>query len=192
MSLDTLLFKVIIPPAEVLKTADAREKFERDNDCEFRPILEPKEIQKLEKTKFVLEWDQDFIDWEKTFEAYGKKREDYEDGFGAINGLYIFVLKNRASQSEILPHEEFRITSNYCIPYTQHVKGFCIQNRSLHSSGVRPISQFYKDGKWDDNTLVVTQEELLHDWEFYFDKNEFFYDDIVENFVEDEMIVCYW
>lgn len=29
-------------------------------------------------------------------------------------------------------------------------------------------AQFYKDGKWDDNTIVSTKEMLLEDWKKYF------------------------
>ena len=63
-------------------------------------------------------------------------------------------------------------------------------------------AQFYKDGKWDDNTIVSTKEMLLEDWDKYFsdpddeyygkNSRQVFKEHIIDNFIEGETFVAYW
>lgn len=55
--------------------------------------------------------------------------------------------------------------------------------------------RFHEDGKWTEDTIVSSKEELLHDWKNYFsdteEGKENFRKNFVDKFVEGETIVVY-
>ena len=193
MSLDVYVHKLVVPPSEALVNAETREKWLEENDCEITYLAESigkKAQAKLRSTAFVFKFvDEEWIDWQKTFDSLGwGKVEDYEYygcnfGPGSEDEYVSLFYKDGTI---------FGVTQSQQLCTPTEVECICYEAQELGHIRRGASAQFYEDGKWDEDNVTVTKEELLSDWKKYFvEKGEEFKHEIIDNFVEGETVVFY-
>ena len=189
MGLDVLVLKCVVPPRDVLDGGSkARAKWCKENRCEIKILdddIDERKIEKLSRTLFLFEYDEkNIIDWEATFNAKGLNYEDY-DWLYDDGRSYGFFLAEDETQCVSFDYGEIRTCK-------KRVKAICILDKHFGYQRKGANDQFYKDGKWDSDTIVTTRKELLDDWRRYFGRKKEFHENIVKNFREGEHIVAYW
>ena len=193
MSLDVLVYRMVVPPLEALVDRATREKWLEDHACEMSYLSDTvgeKAQKKLRNTSFVFKFiDEEWIDWQKTFDSLGwGKVEDYtyygcNFGPGAEDECVSLFYKDGTI---------FGVTQSQQLCTPTEVECICYKAQELGHIRRGANSQFYEDGKWDEDNVTVTKEELLSDWKKYFgEKGEEFKHEIIDNFVEGETAVFY-
>lgn len=202
MGLDVFVFKVVIP-TDKLDTVEKVAAFEAENECSFHTL---ENCPAIIGSKFEVEAPVEYIDFCPLFKSMGLNEADYRCISSCLGGLYDrfeFLPKNFDMESDIKTIEENTIVFEEAKYPTKIAleKGFFL-GKMVGYQRKGANKQFYDDGKWDSNTVVIDRKTLLDDWEKYFsDENDAYYgknakqhfkENIIENFVDGETVVCYW
>ena len=202
MGLDVCVFKTVIP-TDKLDTIEKVAAFESKNECSFHTT---ENCPAIIGSKFEVEIPVEYIDFDPLFKRLGLNEKDYNCVTSCIGGPYNrfeFLPKNFDMESDIKTIEENTIVFEEEVYPTKIVmeKGFFV-GKEVGYQRKGANKQFYDDGKWDDNTVVIDRKTLLDDWKKYFsDENDSYYgkrakqhfkENIIDHFVEGETIVCYW
>lgn len=199
MGLDILVFKAVIP-TDKLDTLEKVTAFEAENECSFHTL---ENCPAIIGSKFEVEAPVEYIDFGPLFKGRGLNEDDYRC-IARCGDRFEFLPKDintEFSDSKII--EENTIVFEEAEYPTKIVieKGFFV-GKEVGYQRKGANKQFYDDGKWDDNTVVIDRKTLLDDWKKYFsDENDSYYgkrakqhfkENIIDHFVEGETIVCYW
>lgn len=203
MGLDVYVFKAIIP-ADKLDTIEKVAAFESKNECSFHTT---ENCPAIFGSKFEVEIPREEYDWEKAFRDRGLNEADfiwYEYGcdfFKFIPSKIYHEISGNAYTYEVAEKDIVIFKTSEIPTHIVRVKGFFCKNEELGYQRKGANAQFYKDGKWDDNTVVIDRKTVLDDWEKYFsDEDDAYYgenakqhfkENIIDNFVDGETIVCY-
>lgn len=202
MGLDVFVFKTVIP-TDKLDTIEKVVAFESKNECSFYTT---ENCPAIIGSKFEVEAPVEYIDFGPLFKGRGLNKDDYRciaSFYGCGRARFKFLPKNFDMESDIKTIEENTIVFEEEVYPTKIVmkKGFFV-GKEVGYQRKGANKQFYDDGKWDDNTVVIDRKTLLDDWEKYFsDENDAYYgenakqhfkENIIDHFVEGETIVCYW
>lgn len=203
MGLDVCVFKAIIP-ADKLDTIEKVAAFESKNECSFHTT---ENCPAIIGSKFEVEAPVEYIDFGPLFKGRGLNEDDYRciaSCYGCGRDRFEFLPNNIDTENaDIKTIEENTIVFEEAEYPTKIVmeKGFFV-GKEVGYQRKGANKQFYDDGKWDDNTVVIDRKTLLDDWEKYFsDENDAYYgenakqhfkENIIDNFVDGETIVCYW
>lgn len=202
MGLDVIVFKGVVPK-DKLDTIEKVAAFEAENECSFHTL---ENCPAIIGSKFEVEIPVEYIDFDPLFKRLGLNEKDYNCVASCIGGPYNrfeFLPKNFDMESDIKTIEENTIVFDEEKYPTKIVteKGFFV-GKEVGYQRKGANKRFYDDGKWDSNTVVIDRKTLLDDWEKYFsDENDAYYrkearkhfkENIIDNFVDGETIVCYW
>lgn len=202
MGLDILVFKVVIP-TDKLDTIEKVAAFEAENECSFHTL---ENCPAIIGSKFEVEVPVEYIDFDPLFKKLGLNEDDYRciaSCCGCGRDRFEFLPNSISMESDLKTIEENTIAFEEDVYPTKIVteKGFFV-GKEVGYQRKGANKQFYDDGKWDDNTVVIDRKTLLDDWEKYFsDENDSYYgkrakqhfkENIIDHFVEGETIACYW
>lgn len=202
MGLDVIVFKAVMPKV-TLDTVEKVSAFESENECSFHTL---ENCPAIIGSKFEVEIPVEYIDFDPLFKRLGLNEKDYNCVASCIGGPYNrfeFLPKNFDMESDIKTIEENTIVFDEEKYPTKIVteKGFFV-GKEVGYQRKGANKRFYDDGKWESNTVVIDRKTLLDDWEKYFsDENDAYYrkearkhfkENIIDNFVDGETIVCYW
>lgn len=214
MGLDVFVFRYLEIPDDI-KTQDELDKFCSEHDVSWNFY---RENHKNLPKKYVKKIPIELVDWDATFKKRGLNFEDYEESCSAIGLWYEFIKKSltpaeqeniEIKLSDILDDKEpdpndttiVRFNNDELVGKIEDVEVW-VHGSEVGYQRKGANAQFYKDGKWDDNTIVSTKEMLLEDWKKYFsdpedeyygvDSAKNFKENIIDNFIEGETFVAYW
>ena len=203
MGLDVCVFKAIIP-SDKLDTIEKVAAFESKNECSFHTT---ENCPAIIGSKFEVEVPVEYIDFGPLFKGRGLNEDDYRciaSCCGCGYDRFEFLPNNIDTENaDIKTIEENTIVFEEEVYPTKIVmeKGFFV-GKEIGYQRKGANKQFYDDGKWDDNTVVIDRKTLLDDWKKYFsDEDDTYYgkrakqhfkENIIDHFVEGETIVCYW
>ena len=200
MGLDVCVFEFVKIPDDV-NTEKELDVFCQKNGWEYQTLDPDNEFDKKLPREYVKSIPMEVEDWETTFSNFGLNYKDYawvqtrydtvsfapvdENGEADYTGL-------RDAWIQFTDKDIVRKTENIDVIVTGDEVGY--QRKGANA-------QFYDDGKWNDNTWVVTKEELIDDWNKYFsDPNNEYYGKnardhfkkhIIDKFVEGKTFVLY-
>lgn len=192
MGLDVCVFKAIIP-ADKLDTIEKVAAFESKNECSFHTT---ESCPAIIGSKFEVEAPVEYIDFGPLFKGRGLNEDDYRCIASCGYDRFEFLPNNIDTENaDIKTIEENTIVFEEEVYPTKIVmeKGFFV-GKEIGYQRKGANKQFYDDGKWDDNTVVIDRKTLLDDWKKYFSDEDdtYFKENIIDHFVEGETIVCYW
>lgn len=204
MGLDVMVFKAISTNNK-FETIEEVEKFEKENSCVFHDSINAPAII---GSKFEVEVPKEEFDWEKAFKDRGLNVINFiwyeyeQDIFKFIPAKIYHEMVDNDSHYE-LAEKDFVVFKGSEVPkHLVRVKGFFYKNEELGYQRKGANAQFYNDGKWGGNTVVVDKKTLIDDWNKYFsdeddayygkDARQHFKENIIDHFVEGETVVCYW
>ena len=203
MGLDVIVCKVVMPEG-TLDTVEKVAAFESKNECSFHTT---ENCPAIIGSKFEVEAPVEYIDFDPLFKKLGLNEDDYRyiaSCYGGRRARFEFLPNNIDTENaDIKTIKENTIVFEEAEYPTKIVteKGFFV-GKEVGYQRKGANKQFYDDGKWDDNTVVIDRKTLLDDWEKYFsDENDAYYgenakqhfkENIIDHFVEGETIVCYW
>lgn len=176
MGLDVCVFKAIIP-SDKLDTIEKVAAFESKNECSFHTT---ENCPAIIGSKFEVEAPVEYIDFGPLFKGRGLNEDDYRciaSCCGCGRDRFEFLPKNFNMESDIKIIEENTIVFEEDVYPTKIVieKGFFV-GKEVGYQRKGANKQFYDDGKWDDNTVVIDRKTLLDDWKKYFsDENDSYY-----------------
>lgn len=195
MGLDVYVLEPIVPSPEDLATIESRHKFCEEHGCEPHFIIEQKELEKLSKTSWLISWNEQLIDWRKSFEESGKNMDEWElyrTDFKNDHSIYRFIMKDFIGIQKPTDEEQFVLDESNIKTKIENVTGVWLKNEELGYQRKGANQAFYDAGKWETDTIVVTKEELEFDWKKYFDSSQSFKENIIDRFIEGKNIVVYW
>ncbi len=214
MGLDVFVFEYLDIP-DTIQTQDELEAFCNAHDGSWTMYSD--NHKNLPK-KYIKKIPMELIDWEATFQKRGLNLDDYEDSCAAVGLWYEFRKKasGRSAKEDVaieLAHiigvgepapddtNTIRFQNDELVAKTELVEVWA-HGKEVGYQRKGANNQFYKDGKWDDNTIVSTKKMLLEDWKKYFsDKNDSYYgkdakqhfkENIIDKFIPGKTFVAYW
>ena len=199
MGLDVTVVKVVIPNKK-LETLKDVSLFEKKYKCNF---YDSENCPAIHGTKFEVEIPVEYIDFDPLFKERGLNQDDYDcicSGYNYFEFIHKSIDREKADYETIESNKIIFESLKFPVKVLM-TKGFFVgEEVGYQRKGAN--AQFYKDGKWDYNTVVVDKRTLLEDWNKYFsDPDDNYYGEnsrknfeknIINNFVEGETIVCYW
>jgi len=214
MGLDVFVFEYLMIP-DTIKTQEELDAFCAEHGGDWTTY---EERHKNLPKKYVKKIPMELCDWEATFKKRGLNFDEYEESLSAPGYWYDFIKKDTISAAQedavvslerLFGDEEpdpadatrVRINNDEIIPKTELVEVWAYgKQQGYQRKGAN--TQFYDDGKWDNNTIVSTKEMLLEDWKKYFsdpeddyygkDAESHFKENIIDNFKEGKTFVAYW
>ena len=203
MGLDVIVCKVVMPEG-TLDTVEKVLAFESENECSFHTV---ENCPAIIGSRFEVEVPIEYIDFDPLFKKLGLNEDDYSciaSCYGGGRARFEFLPNSIDTENaDIKTIEENTIVFEEAEYPTKIVmeKGFFV-GKEVGYQRKGANKQFYDDGKWDDNTVVIDRKTLLDDWKKYFsDEDDAYYgenakqhfkENIIDHFVEGETIVCYW
>lgn len=203
MGLDVMVFNAVVPNKKLFNTIQEVEDFQTNNNCVFHDSADAPAIL---GSKFEVEIPVNEYDWDTAFKNRGLNVNDfiwYEESLNIIKFIPVKVYNEMIKNNSYVVEKdiiEFKVSE---IPmHIKNVKGFFYEDNMIGYQRKGANQQFYNDGKWGNNTVVVDNQTLINDWHKYFsDENDEYYggkarqhfkEHIIDNFVEGKTIVCYW
>lgn len=204
MGLDVMVLKACITNNK-FETIEDVDTFQKDNVCTFSDASSAPAIL---GSKFEVEVPQEEFDWEKAFRDRGLNEADFiwygygQDIFKFIPSKIYHEISGNDYTYEVAEKDIIIFKVSEIPTHIVRVKGFFYKDEELGYQRKGANAQFYNDGKWDTNTVVVDKKTLLEDWEKYFsdedneyygkDARQHFKENIIDKFIDGETVVCYW
>lgn len=212
MGLDVSVYEFVEIPADI-STEEQLQAFCDEHDYGWTVY---EERHKNFPKKWLKEIPIEFTDFEASFKALGLNYDDYE-WFMQCGPKYGFVKKGCQPDmpddeeepgvrlAQALDKDKPRGNTIYLEGDQVKTKMETVQvfvyGREVGYQRKGANAQFYEDGKWDDNTIVSTEEMLLEDWKKYFSDpddpyygekaREAFHYNIIKHFREGKTFVWY-
>ena len=213
MGLDVMVKEYLEIP-DTVKTEDELSKFCDEHGGSW--TIYSDDHKNLPK-KYVKKIPLRLCDWEATFKKRGLDFNDYEETCAEIGRWYDFRKKSakRTGNEELAINlhrilgdgtqsdddTTVRINNDEIVEKIEPVAVWAY-GREVGYQRKGANNRFYRDGKWDSNTIVSTKKMLLEDWKKYFSSKrdpmyganarQEFKKNIIDNFVPGKTFVCYW
>ena len=196
MGLSTLVLEIIEPPTEDFNCLEEIEEFCKKNLYGYHFT---ESCPAILETKFTKDVSIYVLDVEETCKLFNIDLNKY-NFIGQLGCSYVFLNKdyesNQDEDIENFDKNSIKIEIDKCQYKLEQTKCFFTGNIiSSMNSGANP--QFYEDGKWTTDTVVIDKDTLMHNFEMYFNDPQYgkpieFKKHIIDKFVEGKHIVAYW
>lgn len=182
------LYRLEMPPANVLSDGEALEAWLAENNCE---LAYPAETigwlawEKIKDSPMVVKYIEDeVVDWPETFESLGLGEFDnwMLKAAGTDPGVEWNFVNGGRKVTVRMDQLKFKSAEVRCL---------CHSVEDLGHVDIEPNASFISDGKLGGDNVILSRDRLEEDWRKYFKSSKKFKSRILDKFEDGKTVVLY-